>query len=172
MNENRDSYNEIAEDWDQVRSSRPIDFCIAEFCSSLSTKAKILDVGCGIGLPIGSYLVVKGFHYTGIDISSAMIRKAKSNLPTAKIKCIDFLEFNSEEKFDALIAFDSFWHIPYSHHELILKKAAELLNRDGLILFTYGINEGSIKGTMFHSEFSYASLGKKQTDPVYKKEWI
>lgn len=43
----------------------------------LKPKAHILDVGCGSGYPIASYLIEKGFQVTGIDGSKKLLEIAK-----------------------------------------------------------------------------------------------
>lgn len=153
------SYNLIANQWDQIRSSKPVDFCIEEFCSLLRPGSRILDVGCGTGRPIGKYLIEHGFDYCGIDSSIEMIKTARDYLPNAKLVCADYLHYKTKIKYDAIICFDSVWHLAYDQQYFIFPKAASLLKEDGLILLTAGIQKGSIKGEMFGCTFNYASMG-------------
>lgn len=48
-----------------------------------TTESKILDIGSGTGHHVGD-LSSQGFNTTGLDISSAMITKAKENYPDSK----------------------------------------------------------------------------------------
>lgn len=47
----------------------------------LNPRARILDLGCGAGIPIDKYLIDKGFKVIGIDISEKQIELAKNNVP-------------------------------------------------------------------------------------------
>jgi len=49
----------------------------------LPAGARVLDVGCGTGLPTGRQLVAGGCEVTGIDISPVMLDLARRNVPQA-----------------------------------------------------------------------------------------
>ena len=51
------------------------------FLDGLPPGGKILDLGCGAGIPIAAYFIGKGFAVTGLDASAAMIRLAKNVMP-------------------------------------------------------------------------------------------
>jgi len=159
MNSNRDSYNKICEQWNEYRNKSIINTCIVEFEKKLGSQAKILDVGCGTGYPIADYLVNRGHIVTGIDVSEKMIEKAVERaLPNAKFLVKDLLEFSTAETFDAVIAFDSVWHIEKSRQRDIYKIITDLLNVGGYFLFTHGKSNGNIRGQMFGEEFYYSAL--------------
>ncbi len=65
---------------------------LQEFCSKLPSNAKILDVGCGTGIPIASYLIQNGFEVVGIDLSSEMVTVARQNLPGTTIVKMNMAE--------------------------------------------------------------------------------
>jgi SAM-dependent methyltransferase len=48
-----------------------------------TSESRVLDIGCGTGHHVGT-LTTNGFNTVGIDISPAMITKAKENYPTCK----------------------------------------------------------------------------------------
>ncbi len=164
---NKESYNSIISDWNSYRNKTTINNCIKEFCKSLPKHAHILDIGCGTGYPIDSFLCQSGFSIVGIDISDKMIANAKKrHLSNAIFIEKDFLYFTSTEKFDAIIAFDSIWHIEESQQEKIYKMVSSLLNPNGYFLFTHGKNAGTIVGNMFSHEFIYSALGSKKVKSI------
>jgi predicted TPR repeat methyltransferase len=121
-----------------------------------------LDIGCGTGYPIAKYLSERGFIITGIDISENMIRKAlEQNMVNAEFYVCDFFEFKPFEKYDGIIAFDSFFHFPKEKQTEIYTKISGLMNIGAYILFTHGKKEGEIKGRMFGELFYYSSLEKE-----------
>ena len=160
---NRDSYNQIVAEWSAFRNRCPVNSCVRELCERLPIKSRVLDVGCGTGHPIDVYLNDNGFSVVGIDISENMIHEAqKLHLSHAAFEVADYLEFHSAEKFDAIIAFDSIWHIEEARQEQIYRKASSLLNNNGYFLFTHGKKRGTVRGNMYAHEFVYSSLDQDE----------
>jgi ubiquinone/menaquinone biosynthesis C-methylase UbiE len=129
--------------------------------NSLSKDAKILDLGCGTGIPFDKYLVELGFKLTGVDFASNHIISARKNVPNATFIKSDFskLDFGIQ-KFDAIIAFYSIFHIPREEQQELFKKMNSLLVDGGLILVTLAtsdsedINENWTGAPMAWSQYS------------------
>lgn len=156
----KNSYNKISQKWCDFRNKTVINKCIVDFCKLLKPRSSVLDAGCGGGYPIASYLSDLGFCVTGIDISEEMIKRAQQlHLPSSTFIVEDILNYCPKEKYDAVIAFDSIWHISRDRQEETFKIISDLLKRGGLFIFTYGKQEGEITGTMFGQQFYYSSLG-------------
>jgi len=80
----------------------------------LKPKAKILDIGCGIG--VHSILLSKhNFYVKGIDICPEMIEIAKKvkikNSANCSFKIMDMRKMSLKEKFDAGLFFHSFYYL-------------------------------------------------------------
>jgi SAM-dependent methyltransferase len=58
----------------------------------LPPGARVLDVGCGTGLPTARRLVDAGFKVTGIDISEGMLQLSRQNVPEATFTRLDVAE--------------------------------------------------------------------------------
>jgi SAM-dependent methyltransferase len=75
--------------------------------------ARVLDVGCGTGVPTARQLAAGGCQVTGIDISPAMLEIGRRNVPQAQ-----FLELNATGlgclpgRYDAVAAFFSLLNLP------------------------------------------------------------
>ena len=113
------------------------------FLQSLASKvgegAKVLDLGCGIGLPFDKFLVDKNIQVTGIDISQKHVDLSKKNVPEGKFIKGDFSRFDfGNEKFDGIISFYAIFHIPREEHKDLFIKMNQLLAEKGLILVTLG----------------------------------
>ena len=155
------SYNAIAEKWDRNRRERGLDPCIEAAAEMIPPLGNILDIGCGTGYPIDVYLSEKGFSVTGIDPSEEMIRIAsRQGLKRAEFHHCGLFEYEEAAPFDAVIAFDSLFHIAPERQEDIYPKVAGMLKTGGLFLFTHGRVTGSVTGTMFGESFSYHALGE------------
>lgn len=169
-NEVKTSYNKISDQWYEFRSKTKANKCIVDFAKDLKPNSKILDVGCGNGYPIASYLSQQGFLVTGIDIAEEMIKKTQQlNLSNATFLVEDILNFKSEEKYDAIIAFDSIWHITHNKQKKIYEIISSLIAPGGLFLFTHGKNNGEIVSTMWGEPFYHSALDWEEVQQLLKK---
>jgi cyclopropane fatty-acyl-phospholipid synthase-like methyltransferase len=83
-----------------------------ELTSRLSDGARILELGCGAGLP-DTLLLAERFSVTGVDISREQIARARTNVPQATFIQADFTALElAPGEFDAVAAFYSFNHVP------------------------------------------------------------
>lgn len=110
-----------------------------EYKNWIRNGMRILDVGCGSGknlLKIDSEY--EDCELYGIDISEKMVEIAKQNSANARnhivFANIDFLEFNSEEKYDVIIFNYVLHHMEKT--QLAIEKAYSLLKNNGLIMLT------------------------------------
>ena len=160
--DNAKSYNLIADAWDANRRGRGLDPILIEFEKYLPDHALILDVGCGTGFPIDCYLTKQGHTVIGIDPAEKMIAKAKSlGLPNASFYQTDLLNYQSDVMFDAVVAFDSLFHIEHDKQKEIYPIIGSMLKPGGLFLFTHGLEDGSVVGDMFGQKFYSAALDKE-----------
>ena len=114
-------YDEAAERYLQTKDESTLIFA-KELEKQLKPGAKILDAGCGAGIPIAKYLSER-FEVYGIDISAKQIELAKKLVPKGRFKKADFLESDfDEEFFDGIIALYSVIHVDRKKHLEILKE--------------------------------------------------
>ena len=171
MDQNKNSYNKIADQWTKNRSQSFLSELVIEFASRVKKGGKILDVGCGTGYPIAAYLVDQGFHVTGIDFSENLLQKAIGlNLPNSNFELCDFFDYKPKDKYDGIIAFDSFFHFPKEKQESIYSKVGQWMEKDAYLLFTHGFLDGEITGEMFGEMFYYSSLDKNHVCQLLASE--
>jgi len=121
-----------------------------------------LDIGCGFGY-ISKYLSDQGFRVTGIDISENLLKKAiDQKIPNATFYLCDFFEFDPKEKYDGVIAFDSFFHFPKERQPEIYQIVSNWMNEGAYLLFTHGGEEGEKMGEIFGEKFYYSCLDTKE----------
>ncbi len=111
---------------------------------ALAPGSRVLDVGCGTGLPTGRQLVDAGHELVGIDISPGMLKLARSNVPTATFQQVDIVDLRSGGRygpggsrelgeFDAVVAFFSLLMLPRPEIPYALRALRGLLRPGGLL---------------------------------------
>ncbi len=105
----------------------------------LPAGAKVLDLGCGAGVPTTRQLA-RHFDVTGVDISKRQIDRARYNVSYATFMQADMavLEF-PPASFDAITAFYSIIHLPRDDQPKLLQSMATWLRPEGLLVTTMGV---------------------------------
>lgn len=81
--------------------------------AQLAPGARVLDVGCGTGVPTARDLSAAGLRVTGVDISAGMLDLARANVPEAEFHQLDALALDSSlGTFDGAAAFFSLLMLP------------------------------------------------------------
>ncbi|MBD2704670.1 class I SAM-dependent methyltransferase [Spirosoma sp. BT702] len=110
---------------------------VRHWARSLPPNATVLDMGCGIGLPITKALVDEGLTVYGIDASPSMLQLFQQNFPTVPVAC-EAVEDSSffNRQFDAIIAWGLVFLLPVETQEVAIQKMANALQAGGKLLFT------------------------------------
>jgi SAM-dependent methyltransferase len=78
----------------------------------LTGAARVLDLGCGSGLPTARQLVDAGFDVVGVDESPAMLALAERQAPGGRYLCRDMRDVADLGDFDAVVAFFALIMLP------------------------------------------------------------
>lgn len=162
-NRTRDIYEEQAARFDQERSRKLFEArWLTRFADGLPDGGRVLDLGCGAGEPIASWLIAEGFHYTGIDIAEAMLRIARGRWPKGDWRQGDMRDLDLEDRFDGIVAWDSFFHLTREEQKDCLPRLARHLSPGGRLLVTVGPGNGEVTGTVGGVTVYHASLSPAQ----------
>jgi ubiquinone/menaquinone biosynthesis C-methylase UbiE len=135
----RSGYDKIAKRYVSERESINNSREVAAFCTKVPSSAKILDVGCGTGIPIARDLVKSGFEVIGIDSSSEMVSVARQSVQGAKLLQMDMTRLGFQpESFDGLISCYAIFHVPRSSHADLFQSFHRVLKPDGIMLASVG----------------------------------
>jgi SAM-dependent methyltransferase len=134
-------YNQIAEAYHQRRVARKdVNTAFLDSLKNiLPTQGKVLDIGCGSGVPISQYFAERGYEVTGIDLSEEMIAIARQAVPQGYFFAQDIQTATFAAKdFALIVSFFAIIHIPRDQHASLLKKMFDWLGDDGTLLITLG----------------------------------
>lgn len=136
------------------------------FIERLKPNSSVLDVGCGSGFPIASYLIEKGLEVTGIDSSKKLLDIAKVKCPDMKQILGDVRRVSLSQQYDGIIEWWCLFHLPKDDQRKMIERFADWLKPGGILEFTTGDSAyADTSSAMLNQELDFYSL-----DPIeYEK---
>ncbi len=158
-----ETYNKIA-DWYSENHYRGLmqKGYLDLLVQSIGKEGTVLDIGCGTGLPMMEYLISLGIATTGIDASIRMLEIAKNNLPEAEFLQHDMRTLSLNRKFDAIVAWNSFFHLPTLDQPAMFSIFKSHLNTNSILMFTSGKEHGEAWGMNGGENLYHASLSTEE----------
>jgi ubiquinone/menaquinone biosynthesis C-methylase UbiE len=121
----------------------------------VSRGDRVLDAGCGSGIPAAAYFVDLGCEVIGIDISGKMIELAKKNVPGGEFHKADILDKEyPRDSFDLIISFYCIFHIKKDSQDEVFKDFHRFLKPGGYSYFTLA-GEGYTKEAQFEGTIKF-----------------
>jgi SAM-dependent methyltransferase len=152
-------YETVASEYDRERGPRLLERLYHErVLATLVPNSEVLDVGCGSGEPVARFYMDAGHRVTGVDASAAMLAMCRERFPTSTWIQQDMRDLNLKKSFAAIVAWDSFFHLPPDGQRAMFPVFARHAAPGAALLFTSGIEEGVVLGRMFGHELYHASL--------------
>lgn len=159
----REIYEKCADWFDAHRSKRLMERKYLDLIiQALPVKGTVLDLGCGSGEPIAKYFIEQGFVLTGIDSSQRMIQLCQHRFPHATFHCADMRTLALRQQFDAILAWDSFFHLTHQEQRHMFFVFQNHIKPKGLLLFTSGTSHGEVFGEMESHALYHASLAPEE----------
>ena len=112
---------------------------IAELLATLPSESRVLDLGCGCGVPVSRDLSARGHLVTGVDVSDVQIHRARGLVPAATFIRADATRLRlPPQSYDAVVALYSIIHIPLTAQPALLRAIAGWLVPDGVLVLSAG----------------------------------
>jgi len=99
----------------------------------LDRPARVLDLGCGSGLPTAKQLIDAGVEVVGTDESKVMLDLAATQAPGGQYLHRDLRDLSDLGEFDAAVAFFSLIMLPKADIPLLLSGVRKLLRGPRLL---------------------------------------
>jgi ubiquinone/menaquinone biosynthesis C-methylase UbiE len=138
------AFDAIGEQYDDVFPHKSGQIIATQWMiDRLSPGSRVLDVGCGTGVPTGGMMVESGLEVVGIDVSAEMLRIARHNVPSARFVAMDAQELDSGlGRFDAAVAFFSLLMLRRADIPAVLGRIRGVVRPDGY--FAVGMVEADL----------------------------
>jgi SAM-dependent methyltransferase len=135
----RESYNRIAGAYLSSRCPDGPDVALLnDLVVRLPARARVLDAGCGAGVPIARQLAARA-NVVGVDFAEVHLDLARHHVPTGRWVCADLaaLPF-ADASFDAICSYYAVIHVPREEHARVLDGSARVLRPGGSALLCLG----------------------------------
>jgi len=157
--ETRSIYEDAAARYDAQRSKALFEArWLARFTACLPPGGHVLDLGCGSGDPIARWFLAEGFTVTGVDFAQAMLEIARTRFPKGDWRLGDMRDLDLPERFDGLVAWNSFFHLTRDEQRAALPRMARHLKPGGALLVTVGPGDDETTGIVGDQRVFHASL--------------
>jgi ubiquinone/menaquinone biosynthesis C-methylase UbiE len=111
----------------------------------LKPGAKVLELGCGAGVPCTQKLVAHGLNVIGVDISTAQVELGRKHVPGAEFVKADMMSLEYDPRsFDAVLAFYSIFHLPKEEQGTMIERISSWLKDGGWFLCNFSNDEGDV----------------------------
>lgn len=159
MTDTRAVYEAVAQEFDRDRSKSLMEkFYLDRVLAHLVDGASVLDLGCGSAEPIAKFFIDNGCRVTGVDAATAMIAICRQRYPDQTWIEADMRVLDLRRRFDAVIAWDSFFHLTADNQRAMFPLFAQHAAPGALLLFTSGPKAGVAMGEIYGHALHHASL--------------
>ena len=112
---------------------------LAELAQLVPTGSRVLDLGCGAGVPVSRDLAAAGYRVTGLDISAVQVQRARRLIPEGTFVQADMATWDTAEaSFDAIVCLYALIHVPLEDQRSLIPRMGRWLNGSGYLLAIVG----------------------------------
>ncbi|GKY88021.1 methyltransferase [Sinisalibacter aestuarii] len=152
------TYEAVAQDFARARSRALFERRWLDRALGFAPGREVLDLGCGPGRPIASYLAERRCRMTGVDGAASMCALYQANVPGAVTYHEDMRGLGLGRRYDLILAWDSLFHLaPDDQRGMFATFAAHARPRT-VLLFTSGPDAGEVGGQAAGLPVYHASL--------------
>jgi SAM-dependent methyltransferase len=112
---------------------------VTELAELLPPAARVLDLGCGAGIPATRELAEHGLEVIGVDFSAVQLQRARRLVPAARLLQADIATLHlAPASLDAVVSFYALIHVPLADQQALLPRLRDWLRPGGYLLAIVG----------------------------------
>jgi SAM-dependent methyltransferase len=112
---------------------------VDELASLLPSRAVVVDLGCGAGLPATRDLTDHGLRVVGADFSAVQLSRAQRLVPAASLVRADMTALHLQlGSVDAVVSFYALIHVPLEDQRALFPRIRAWLRQGGYLLAITG----------------------------------
>lgn len=135
-------YDAKARAYDAARSQSLVEKpWLDRFLALVPEGGSVLDLGCGMGEPIGAYILAQRRRLTGLDFAPALLAMARARLPAGAWIEGDIRTLDLGRAFDGVLSWDGFFHLTQDEQRAAPPRIAAHVRAGGPLLLTVGPRE-------------------------------
>ncbi len=162
-----DIYRQHAQDYAAARSQTLFEKrWLDRFLVDVPKTGSVLDLGCGSGAPIATYIATTGRQVTGIDTAPDLLTMAQTRLPDHIWINADMRTLALPHRFDAVLAWNSFFHLTPDDQIQMFATFAKHAKPGAPLMFTTGPEAGERIGQMNGAPLYHASLAPEDYESL------
>jgi len=157
------TYARVAHQWAADRNKDLFEQAWLDRMLDLATppdgrSVRVLELGGGAGRPIGVYLEAQDAEVTATDAVEPMVELYRQAVPSARAFQADMRHLDLGERFDAILAWDSFFHLCVEDQRAMFATFAVHAAPGAALMFTSGPEHGEAIGEVGGEPIYHASL--------------
>jgi SAM-dependent methyltransferase len=115
---------------------------VAELAGLLRHGARVVDLGCGAGVPATRELASHGLQVLGVDFSAVQLGRARRLVAAAQLVQADMAAFSLRPaSVDAVVSFYALIHVPVADQRALFPRIRDWLRPDGYFLAIVGAGQ-------------------------------
>jgi cyclopropane fatty-acyl-phospholipid synthase-like methyltransferase len=112
---------------------------VEELARLLPSRAVVVDLGCGAGLPATRELTDQGLRVLGLDFSTVQLSRARQLVPAASLVRTDMTAVRLQHgSVDAVVSFYALIHVPLEDQRALFPRIRSWLRPGGYLLAITG----------------------------------
>jgi trans-aconitate methyltransferase len=124
--------------------------------------ASVLDLGCGSGAPVATFMAASFLRVTGVDSSPTFISLCRERLPDHEWLVADMRGLRLPRRFDGILAWDSFFHLTPDDQRRMFQVFAQHAAASAVLMFNTGPAHGEEIGAYRGDPLYHASLDQQE----------